>query len=668
LQALSSKPPELWIVSDPGIRAEERERLKALEDGVVIAWQHSRIVQDRFPSPDVAAALRAAGIECTTIAETLGESSDFDLDEAVIAWMKAFGRKGLGGGGSFRDRFRLGPLVLWWWAEIYLYHETPLRLLVRDVEALKRIVEKVKPSRIVLVRPRRALESAARGSGLAVEILGPPLSGPPFFWRTTWLALGDLVKMLGTGGKSLLRRRFVPASGSPRAFFLTHASMWRKERDPETLEESLAELYFDGILRAVVKEASTTVVAFGPPTPFRKRNLAALLRDLLEIGTSELPYRPARSYFSPRLALRLVPEFLCCFRLYRSFRRLAEIDDVLSHRGVRLGPEALACFRDTFLRQFPWAIRSYREVEAVLERDDPDVLVLYAESSGLGRAAIAAARARSIPSVAVQHGIMYEQYYSHEHSPDEIEGSREDAVPIPTRTAVFGELAKELLTQRGSYPENRIVVTGSPKFDALVKTARRFDRTAIRRSIGVSDDDRVLVLATRWTAVAPVFEELVTSVSRIEGLTLLVKPHQAEGSRSYRDVLERRHSLETRIVPETANLLELLFASDGLITVDSFASSEALVLGRPVIVLNLPGNLDSLVERGVALGVRKGESTEGTLRALLEDDGVRRELETKRGQYIRDFAFGADGRATERIVRLLLSEAERGRKEKRRRP
>jgi hypothetical protein len=37
--------------------------------------------------------------------------------------------------------------------------------------------------------------------------------------------------------------------------------------------------------------------------------------------------------------------------------------------------------------------------------------------------------------------------------------SQRDPVLIPNRTAVFGELAKELLVQRGSYPEERIVVT-----------------------------------------------------------------------------------------------------------------------------------------------------------------------------------------------------------------
>ncbi len=108
--------------------------------------------------------------------------------------------------------------------------------------------------------------------------------------------------------------------------------------------------------------------------------------------------------------------------------------------------------------------------------------------------------------------------------------------PIPTRTAVFGELAKELLIRRGSYPEERIVVTGSPKFDALVRGASSYDRARTRQSLQVPDATRFLVLATRWTAVFPVFEELVRAIENVPGVLLFVKPHQAESPGPYEEV------------------------------------------------------------------------------------------------------------------------------------
>jgi len=631
------------LVGDPHLTSGEIVHLRDLEaaGAKLVAWQHTTIVQDRFPSPAVKSALDDAGVESATIAETLGAKADFEIDEAVIAWFKRFGRD------RFRDRFRYGPMVLWWWAELYLYHETPLRLAVRDVEAVHRLVEALRPKRLVLVRPVRALEAAARERVTDVDVIGETVHGPPSWFRTTRLHVADVVKLVGTGCKSLLRRR-APARNVD-VFFLTHGSMWRGDR----------EMYFDQILPAVEKKATTSVVAFGPPVAFKKRGGASFVRDLLELDDDELPYRPIRRYFTFPMSLRLVRAFSECRRMWRSFRADAEI----RHRDVSLGPEALACFRDMFYRQLPWAIRSYHEVESVLQTDHPDVLVLYAESSGLGRAAVAAARAHKIPSFAVQHGIMYEQYYSHEHAsfelPAAVHADDGDAVPIPTKTAVFGSAAKELLVRRGNYDPERIVITGSPKFDELVRAARGFDRRQTRSRLGVAEGARFLVLASRWTAVGPVFDELVQAVENVDDLWLFVKPHQAESTRPYDAVIERLTPSRSRVVASSANLLELLFASDGLVTVDSFASSEALVLGRPVLVVNLPSNLDALVERGVAIGVARGEAIETALKKLLFDDGVARELERARQDYIQEFAFGADGRSTERIVESLFRVAHR---------
>ena len=628
------------LVGAPALSSGETQKLRELgsEGATLVAWQHSRIVQDRFPSPDIQKALGRLGIPSVTLAELLGAEQDFAVEDAVIAWMKAYGR-------GFRKRYLEGALVFWWWAELYLYHETPLRLAVRDVEVLARLLADRTPRRIVVVHPVRALEETARalGKGAAVEILGERVKGPLSPWRTTRLHLGDLLKMLGTGLKSLVRRPLrTPARDpgeGPRVFFLTHASMWRSGR----------EMYFDEILPAVEEHAQASVVAFGPPAPFGKRRLGAILRDVLEIGERALPYTLIRRYFSFALALRLVPVFGRSRKLWRSFRAEASLE----HQGVPLGDDAWLSFRDTFYRQLPWAVRTFKEVSRALEVEKPDVLVLYAESSGLGRAAVLAAREAGVPSFAVQHGIMYPHYYSHEHAPDEV-GGDEPSVPLPTKTAVFGSLAKELLVTRGHYPEDRIVITGSPKFDALVRAAEGYDREAVRRALAVPEGEKFLVLASRWTAVGPVFAELVAAVEALDGVWLFIKPHQAESTGPYDDVLTRARPARCQMLPAERNLLELLFASDALVTVDSFASSEALVLGRLVLVVNLPNHLGALVEKGVALGVARGEPIGPVVRKLLFDRETAEELEARRKAYIQEFAFGADGRSTERIVRAIL--------------
>jgi hypothetical protein len=256
--------------------------------------------------------------------------------------------------------------------------------------------------------------------------------------------------------------------------------------------------------------------------------------------------------------------------------------------------------------------------------------------------------------VAVQHGILYPKYYSYRHDPDE------DACPRPDRTAVFGEAAGRLLREMGRYPAHTLVTTGSPKFDDLLRGARERDRDLVRRRLGVGEGERLVVVASRFQAIrrthqaiGSAFPSLVRAVESLPGVRALVKPHPAEPPGAYDGVLRREGARRVAVVPPGTDLVELLYAADALVTVESLSAVEALVLGRPVIVLNMPTHLRDLVDQGVALGVAAGEDPLPALRAALLDADTLGRLAQARARYLSDFAMGVDGRATARIAALL---------------
>ena len=656
-----TRPSEsvLVIVASPNLDPSEVKLVRELASrgAKLVAWEHTPIVQERFPNPNVTAALAEAKLESTPLAKVLGETGDVEVEEAVIAWMKAFGRTPLSPEGNFRSLFRYRELSLWWWAELFLYHDTPLRLFVRDVEAMARLMEKEEPDRVEVIGPIRDLGNVAVRLGDNVQVHGSHRTGPTRAGSTSAHFAGAILKMIGTSIKALFRRTSPQATEEGRRLlFVTHASMWKEMPDDE-----FTEMYFDPILKALGSDGEEVkVVAVGPLVPFKQRRLQEMVRDVLELDERSRPFVSIRRYFSFSLGLSLTGASVNCWRMWRRFRRLPSLDRALNHRGVALPKKAFASFRDTFLLQLPWAIRSYREIGSTLQQENPHLLVLYAEYSGLGRAAVAAACTHGIPSFAVQHGILYPRLYANEHATHEMGSGLDgiDSAPIPTRTAVFGNLARELLIERGKYAPERIVITGSPKFDALVEAGRQFDKKETRRRLGLPHDALMLVVASRFTAIGSAFAELVRAVEAIDNLWLLVKPHQAEQPEPYEDVGARLGATRLRVVPLGENLLELLFASDGLITVDSFASSEALVLGRTVLVVNLPSNLSGFVDRGVAVGVRRGESIEPELRRFLFDQELGRELDKMRKRHIEEFAFGADGSSTARIVRAIREMAD----------
>ena len=92
-------------------------------------------------------------------------------------------------------------------------------------------------------------------------------------------------------------------------------------------------------------------------------------------------------------------------------------------------------------------------------------------------------------------------------------------------------------------------------------------------------------------------------------------------------------------------------------TVESLAAVEALVVGRPVLILNMPTNMRELVEQGVALGVGLGEDPLPALRGMLFDAATRERLGAARERYLSDHAHGVDGQAAARILALIRETA-----------
>jgi hypothetical protein len=362
-------------------------------------------------------------------------------------------------------------------------------------------------------------------------------------------------------------------------------------------------------------------------------------------------------YFSRHVARETRQGTALAWRIWSELSGRPAVRETFSHRGVAFADLSEADLAATLLLQLPWAIRSYEEMAAVLEVVRPSVVCLYAESSGWGRAALAACRAANVRAVAVQHGIVYTNYYSYVHDLDE------EACPRPDRTAVFGEEARRLLLEMGHYPGRELVMTGSPKLDQLQESARTWDAAATRAELGVAANEKLVVVASRFRGIRRTHQSIGSALPALLraldglGVRAVIKPHPAEGGEDYARVLRETKGMRAQVLPASADLLRLLHASDALVTVESLAAVEALVLERPVVVLNAPTNLRAMVEAGVALGVPVGADPTDALRRALFDDGTREALREARARYRPQIAFGADGAATARILALVRSTA-----------
>lgn len=231
---------------------------------------------------------------------------------------------------------------------------------------------------------------------------------------------------------------------------------------------------------------------------------------------------------------------------------------------------------------------------------------------------LAAARAERVPTVAVQHGLIYRWHNGYIHR------SRPAALRLPQRTYVFGRWERRLLTSESVYRDDEVLVGGSPRLDLI--SPGPVDREAVRAELGVAPGDRLVVISGTWGTTYRRFHyplSLARLMDRpLPRVHLVIKLHPGESDDGpYRAVIEGVAAAggfqsPPITVVRTIDLYRLLSAADAHLGVHSTVLTEAVAAGTPNLLADTLAGADLLgyVSAGVALPVRNG----GDLLAALD--------------------------------------------------
>lgn len=331
--------------------------------------------------------------------------------------------------------------------------------------------------------------------------------------------------------------------------------------------------------------------------------------------------------------------------------RLAAITTPLMVRGIDLGPAMLAEMVRVVKRSAPNRLLQYRRARRLIARLRPRAIMLADEYHRQDW--LHAASCEGIPSIAVQHGLIYRGHHGYIHA------HRPESLRLPDRTYVFGRWERDLLLGSSVYREDEVRVGGSPRLD-LVR-AEPVDREGVREELGVADGDRLLVLSATWGTLYRTFYYPVALASLFDRplsrVHLVIKLHPSEGDEGpYRAVIDgiaraRGFAPPPTTVVRDIDLYRLLRAADAHLGIHSTVLTEAVFAGTPNLLADtFQGNdLLGYVEAGVARPVRTG----GDVQAALDDPPDPAETEAARRRFIE--AHFEPGSATERIANDVLA-------------
>lgn len=268
----------------------------------------------------------------------------------------------------------------------------------------------------------------------------------------------------------------------------------------------------------------------------------------------------------------------------------------------------------------------------------------------IGKTVLTLANRVGVPTVLLQDGFYGE-------GPDALTIG---FLPISAQTVcVWGPGFEKILLRYGVGP-NRIRITGQPRFDRIVALTGYDSRSEICNVLAIPDKAPLLVFASQnifrreeqHRALLQSFADVLASIPEAR---LVVKLHPAEHPFLWNRAQAALGLQRLRIVKDI-DLYRLLAASDVVMTVFSTVALEALLLGKPLVILTHLERSSEMrfVEFGAALPT-DGQGLVSVVRAALFDRQVRENLARGAAAFVWHYASGMDGKATERVVDVIYA-------------
>ncbi|CUR50986.1 Putative glycosyl/glycerophosphate transferase [Nitrosotalea devaniterrae] len=233
------------------------------------------------------------------------------------------------------------------------------------------------------------------------------------------------------------------------------------------------------------------------------------------------------------------------------------------------------------------------------------------------------------------------------------------------KICVPGIQAKEALTKLG-YEENRIIVTGNPKYDYIKHLDSTKSKIKLEEILKVTKNKKLVVIGmSRWHETDELWMSELIGFCNENNFEIIIKIHplyriESEYSHNKIEKISQKCKGLRYFMVQDIDLTMLLSAADVLITDYSSIGLEAIFHEKPLISVNISKekweDYPSRVEKyGASFYTENYNELENILKQILVEGKHAESLKKGREEVIRNFNYGNDGKSTDRICNIIRS-------------
>lgn len=294
--------------------------------------------------------------------------------------------------------------------------------------------------------------------------------------------------------------------------------------------------------------------------------------------------------------------------------------------------------------------------EYILEQMKPKSIVVATDGSMFGNSVISVSRKYKIPTFFVPSAhINLNPLHAGLFKSDKI--------------CVYGLQGIDVLTELG-YERERLILTGSPKYDYLKSTNQIRARKTLENAYQIDREKKLIVIGmARWHENDEIWMSNLIKFCNSNNIEIMIKIHPTykspgwfeESESKVRTISERCKDLKYLILYD-ADLKILLSGSDLVITEYSNVGAEAILMDKPLLVVNFIkerlANKDFEIFSDASIYLEEYDKMESLILDMLFQNKYMQELKEGRKKINDRWNIYNDGKATERVFNLLLGKNE----------
>lgn len=572
--------------------------------------------------------LEKDGVKCKTFMEYAAEKSYAKVRDETKALTEKWHR--IKSDEAFQDLvsydgISLGNIVEF---DLFLF----ILDVIKNVEKIICVVNVERPDRIIIVDDSdpagRAAIPIAKEYNIPISVIRPSLLDFNYY----------LVKYIKPYVVKYVKPSVIKYlnywTGLDRSQWIK--TKYRPERKDEVKNNILALTYgrpdinkiIIPVIHELERDSENRVIVLGSTGSAKK-----------QLESEGITYRTFGDYCTKKIEERVDSERGLLKTKWQKLKDDKDFRESLTYSNIPLWELVEETFSFIYSTTFVQIVKYIETVRHLIKTEDINAMLVPSDHQVTEKTAVTVGNFMEIPTLMVQHGVWVEPL----------------GIPITaSKMAVMGEIPKDYFVNLGESPD-KLIVTGSSMFDGLLE--KKFDKEKTLRMLNLKDDKKIIVF-TMQSFPREENEILLRSVLKamknLSDVQMVIKPHPIEDEEFYKSLVNDIGATDT-VVTKNVNLLELLNACDTLMTVTSTTALEAMILDKPVIIVNLTGRDEAApyVKNGAALGVYQSREIIPAIEKVLYDKNTREGLENARKKFIRDYAYKIDGKASKRIVELI---------------